>query len=72
LKNKVWNILLIPDFSVLISNMCFEIYVFIRISSMYINEIVFCSVSNQKLDHHGRDRMVVGFTTIYAINAYHH
>ena len=52
--------------------MCFEIYVFIRISSMYINEIVFCSVSNQKLDHHGRDRMVVGFTTIYAINAYHH
>ena len=21
---------------------------------------------------HGRDRMVVGFTTIYAIGAYHH
>jgi hypothetical protein len=23
-------------------------------------------------DHHGRDRMVVGFTTTYAISAYHH
>jgi pantothenate kinase len=22
--------------------------------------------------HHGRDRIVVGFTTTYAINAYHH
>jgi hypothetical protein len=22
--------------------------------------------------HRGRDRMVVGFTTIYAISAYHH
>ena len=24
------------------------------------------------MSHHGRDRMVVGFTTIYAISAYHH
>jgi hypothetical protein len=23
-------------------------------------------------DHRGRDRMVVGFTTTYAISAYHH
>jgi len=23
-------------------------------------------------DHHGLDRMVVGFTTTYAISAYHH
>jgi hypothetical protein len=23
-------------------------------------------------DHHGQDRMVVGFTTTYAINSYHH
>jgi hypothetical protein len=23
-------------------------------------------------NHHGRDRMVVGFTTNYAISAYHH
>jgi hypothetical protein len=22
--------------------------------------------------HHGRDRMVIGFITSYAINAYHH
>jgi hypothetical protein len=22
--------------------------------------------------HHGRDRMVVGFTAIYAVSAYHH
>jgi len=23
-------------------------------------------------DHHGRDRMVVGFITTYVISAYHH
>jgi len=23
-------------------------------------------------EHHGHDRMVVGFTTTYAISAYHH
>jgi hypothetical protein len=27
---------------------------------------------NEKLYHRGRDRMVVGFTTTYAISAYHH
>jgi len=30
---------------------------------------------NEKLysrDHRGRDRMVVGYTTTYAIGAYHH
>jgi hypothetical protein len=26
----------------------------------------------EKFDRHGRDRMVVGFTTTYAISAYHH
>jgi hypothetical protein len=30
-----------------------------------INSFVF-------MDRHGRDRMVVGFTTIFAISAYHH
>jgi hypothetical protein len=29
------------------------------------------SPSKQR-DRHGRDRMVVGFTTTYAISAYHH
>jgi hypothetical protein len=26
----------------------------------------------QEIKNHGRDRMVVGFTIIYAISAYHH
>jgi len=26
----------------------------------------------EKGDHRGRDRMVVGFTTTYAISTYHH
>jgi hypothetical protein len=28
--------------------------------------------NRKNLGHHGRDRMVVGFTTTYAISAYHH
>ena len=31
-----------------------------------------CPVYNTKRGRRGRDRIVVGFTTIYAIDAYHH
>ena len=31
-----------------------------------------CHTSNYKSSCRGRDRMVVGFTTTYTINAYHH
>ena len=31
-----------------------------------------CPVYNTKRGRRGRDRMVVGFTTIYAIDAYRH
>ena len=31
-----------------------------------------CITSTDVRDHHGRDRMVVGFTTTCAISAYHH
>ena len=30
------------------------------------------SAFNHKRGHHGRDRMIVGFTTTYAISTYHH
>ena len=29
-------------------------------------------VLKKKWDHHGRDRMIVGFTCTYAMSAYHH
>jgi hypothetical protein len=29
-------------------------------------------IGNQVVENTGRDRMVVGFTTTYAISAYHH
>ena len=32
--------------------------------------VIFISLTGR--DRRGRDRMVVGFTTIYAISAYHH
>ena len=31
-----------------------------------------CLIIQMRWDRRGRDRMVVGFTTTYAISAYHH
>ena len=39
--------------------------------SITINKIV-CFYKDHETGCHGRDRMVVGFTTTYAIGAYHH
>jgi len=36
---------------------------------LYSNSVVFFFI---RWDRHGRDRMVVGFITTYAISAYHH
>jgi hypothetical protein len=39
--------------------------------SITINNF-FCFYKDHETGCHGRDRMVVGFTTTYAIGAYHH
>ena len=39
--------------------------------SITINNF-FCFYKDHEMGCHGRDRMVVGFTTTYAIGAYHH
>jgi len=47
----------------------FEIYKTVQ-TSVYINISFFQFLMTW--GHHGRDRMVIGFTTIYAMTAYHH
>jgi len=36
------------------------------------SSLLLLQLSRWKWDHHGHDRMVVKFTTTYAISAYHH
>ena len=40
----------------------------ISLKKRFVNSLI----SISKWGHHGRDRMVVGFTTTYAISTYHH
>ena len=48
-----------------------ERHVFLKaVSQQYKNPVP--RVGLVKYRHHGRDPMVVGFTTTYAISAYHH
>ena len=44
------------------------------INTWYLPSIVKCAEKKPEKTwgHHGRDRMVVGFTTTYAISAYYH
>ena len=39
---------------------------------MVINNNIVLSLPTTNWGRHGRDRMVVGFATTYAISAYHH
>jgi hypothetical protein len=53
---------------------CLMVFNTIRIASkvnMLDNVYIYISI-NTMLGRRGRDRMVVGFTTTYAISAYHH
>ena len=45
----------------------FLLFIYFNVNSSYINKI-----STIRWDRRDRDRMVVGFLTIYAISAYHH
>jgi hypothetical protein len=42
------------------------------IIAIHKNLLLLYIIDNQERRRHGRDRMVVGFTTTYAISAYHH
>jgi hypothetical protein len=44
----------------------------IKIMMIAFNNISLTSLLLQLRRHRGRDRMVVGFTTTYAISTYHH
>ena len=49
------------------------IYLYKYFVWLFFSSLSFISVLNHcKGGHHGRDRMVVGFTTTYAISAHHH
>ena len=60
------NILIIKHYYILIQLILSVMY---KTYLKYVKKYV---VFNMILDHRGRDCMVVGFTTTYAISAYHH
>jgi hypothetical protein len=50
--------------------MTFRIYIKKNMRNLILNELVFLKKTDR--DRHGRDRMVVGFITTYAISIYQH
>ena len=45
---------------------------FVIISNVYFYRYLWKLIHIYYRGHRGRDRMVIGFTTTYAISAYHH
>ena len=52
------------------TQVCFSLAQWFQIK--YVNLNTKCNVGQRSRGRRGRNRMVVGFTTTYAISAYHH